>query len=285
MQFLRHPATFGAAFLLTTAAPFTYGFWHRPEVIAQTAQPTGQTQASSEKEQAMATDASPAFLVATIKPTDLNTTRQGWSFESEGRHITCFNATLKDIVRLAYGVHDKQIVGEPEWFSKDRFDVNGVPDQPGVPSIKQIQHMYQELLADRFHMVFHRETREMPIYALTIAKGGPILTPAGPAQARSNAGNSGGIGFRVIKATNLSISDLGLNLNSYEDRPVIDQTLLPGRYNFTLKWTYDVPDEHEPNAPPSLFTALKEQLGLRMDAVKGSAPVLVIDHVERPTGN
>lgn len=233
----------------------------------------------------MAPDARPGFLVATIKPTDPNTTRQGWSFESEGRHITCFNATLKDIVRLAYGVHDKQIVDAPEWFSKDRFDINGVPDQPGVPGVQQLQHMYQELLADRFHLVFHRETREIPIYTLTVAKGGPILTPAGPDQAQSNAGNSGGAGFRVLKATNLSMSDLGLNLNSYEDRPVIDQTLLPGRYNFTLKWTYDVSHENDPNAPPSLFTAIKEQLGLRMDAVKGPAPVLVIDRVEHPTEN
>lgn len=285
MQFLRHPATLGAAFLLTTTAPVANSLWPRPEVPTQTAPPTGQTQAPSEKAQAMATGASPAFLVATIKPTDPNTTRQGWSFESEGRRITCFNATLRDIVRLAYGVHVKQIVDEPEWFSKDRFDVNGVPDQPGVPSIKQIQHMYQELLADRFHLVFHRDTREMPIYALTVARGGPILTPAGPEQARSNAGNSGGIGFRVIKATNLSLSDLALNLNSYEDWPVIDQTSLPGRYNFTLKWSYDVSSENEPNAPPSLVTALKEQLGLRLDAVKGPAPVLVIDHVEHPTQN
>ena len=280
MQLLRHPVPFGAAFLLTTAT-LADARWPKPDLPPRTA----QTQAASEKDQAMATGASPAFLVAAIKPTDPNTTRQGWSFESEGRHITCSNASLKDIVRLAYGIHDKQIVGAPEWFSKDHFDISGVPDQPGVPSNQQLQHMYQQLLADRFHLVFHRETRDIPIYALTVAKGGPILTPAGPDQAQSNAGNSGGTGFRVIKATYLSISDLGLNLNSYEDRPVIDQTSLPGRYNFTLKWTYDVSHENDPNAPPSLVTALKEQLGLRMDAVKGPAPVLVIEHVEQPTEN
>ena len=133
------------------------------------ATPSGSLQQASAqapaKESPMAPDATPTFLVATIKPTDPNTTRQGWSFESEGRRITCFNATLEDIVSVAYGMHAKQIVDAPDWFYKDRFDINGIPDQPGVPSIKQIQHMYQTLLAERFHLVFHRDTREIPIYA------------------------------------------------------------------------------------------------------------------------
>jgi uncharacterized protein (TIGR03435 family) len=83
----------------------------------------------------------------------------------------------------------------------------------------------------------------------------------------------------------MSIPDFAFNMNFYEDRPVVDETSLPGRYDFTLKWTYDLSKEDETDAPPSIFTAIKEQLGLRMDAVKGPAEVFVIDHIERPSGN
>jgi uncharacterized protein (TIGR03435 family) len=224
---------------------------------------------AAEKESSMDAGASPTFLVAAIRPSDPNPTKPGWSFESEGHHITCRNATLNDIVGMAYGIHTKQVVGAPEWFSKLRFDINGVPDLPGVPNFKQEQHMYQELLADRFHLVSHRETREIPIYAITVSKGGPILTPADPKETLTNTGSSGGSGFRTLKFTNVSMADLALNLSFYEDRPVIDQTSVSGRYNFTLKWTYDVSMENEAGMPPSLFTAVKEQIGLRMDAVKG----------------
>ncbi len=282
MQFRHYVAACGAVFLLTAAA--THAFSPKP---------ISPPQSAPKLEQAMAPDASPSFLVATIRPTDPSTTRQGWSFESEGRQITCANATLNDIVRIAYGVHARQIVDAPGWFSKERFDIKGVPDEPGVPSIQQLQHMYQQLLADRFHLVLHHETRDLPIYAITVAKGGPLLTPAKPEEVRSNAGNSGGVGFRILKATNLSLSNLALNLNLYEDRPVIDQTALEGKYDFTLKWTYDVSQdvskdvskENETSAPPSLIVAMKEQLGLRLEAVKGPAPVLVIDQVEHPTSN
>jgi len=241
-------------------------------------------QSGIEKEPPMAADAHPGFLVATIKPSDPNSVTQGWSFESEGHHINCLNATLDDIISSAYGIHVKQIVGAPEWFSKDRYDIRGVPDEPGIPNLKQTQQMYQELLADRFHLVFHRETRELPIYAITVAKGGPLLTPADPGKT-TNTGSSGGHGERILKFRSISMPDFALNMNFYEDRPVIDQTSLQGRFNFTLKWTYDLDRTADPDAAPSLSTAMKEQLGLKFDAVKGPAPVLVIDHVERPSEN
>lgn len=238
---------------------------------------------SVEVEQPMARDASPGFLVATIKASDPDST-SGWGFPTDGHRISCVHATVATILSVAYGTHIKQIVGGPEWLSKDRYDINGIPDVDGVPNLKQMQEMYQKLLAERFHLIFHRETREMPIYAITVAKGGPILKIADPSETL-NTGNSGGGGQRTLKFTNMSMSAFALNMNFYEDRPVIDQTSLPGRYDFSLKWTYDVSRESEPGAPPSLFTAIREQLGLRMDAVKGPAEVLVIDHVERPSEN
>jgi len=243
-----------------------------------------RAQAGIEKEQPMAADASPGFLVAAIKPSDPNTPLQGWSFESEGHHINCRNATLTDILSMAYGIHTKQIVGAPEWFSKDHFDITGIPDVPGLPNVKQTQQMYQKLLAERFHLVFRREIREMPIYAITVAKSGPILKPADPGET-TNTGNSGRAGERILKFRSMSMPDFALNMNFYEDRPVINQTSLQGRYDFTLKWTYDVSRASDPDTAPLLPTAMKEQLGLKFDAVKGPAPALVIDHVERPSEN
>jgi uncharacterized protein (TIGR03435 family) len=117
-----------------------------------------------------------------------------------------------------------------------------------------------------------------------VAKGGPLLKIADPNE-ELNTGSSGGGGQRTLRFSNMSMPNLALNLNLYEDRPVIDKTALSGRYDFTLKWTDDVSKEDEPNAPPSIFTAIREQLGLRMDAVKGPAEVLVIDQLERPSAN
>ncbi len=127
---------------------------------------TPEANISAEKEVPMARDASPDFLVATIKPGNPDSTG-GWAFPTEGRHISCVNATVATIMVVAYGIHAKQIVGGPEWLSKDRYDINGIPDVPGVPDLKQMQEMYRKLLANRFHLIFHREIRDIPIYALT----------------------------------------------------------------------------------------------------------------------
>jgi uncharacterized protein (TIGR03435 family) len=251
--------------------------------IALQAQKSNPAQApTTEAEQPMAENANPGFLVATIKPSD--PAAIGWGFPDGGRHVSATNASVATLMMIAYRVHPKQIVGGPDWAAKDGYDISGVPDLPGTPSLPQTQEMYQKLLADRFHLIFHRETREMPIYAITVAKGGPTLKLADPTEPL-NTGNRGGGGRRILKFTNMSIPDFALNMNFYEDRPVIDQTALTGRYDFTLKWTYDLTKEDEPDAPPSIFTAIKEQLGLRMDAVKGPAEVLVIDHIDRPSEN
>jgi uncharacterized protein (TIGR03435 family) len=263
------------------ATCFTLLFLMTGSCVVLKAQAPNPAQAKSE--QPMAKDANPGFLVATIKPSD-PAAGEGWAFPDEGRHVSATNASVATILSVAYRIHIKQIVGGPEWLSKDRYDINGVPDVPGVPNLPQTQEMYQKLLADRFHLVFHRETRQLPIYAVTVAKGGPNLKLADPSEPL-NTGNSGKGGRRTLKFTNMSMPDFALNMNFYEDRPVIDQTSLPGRYDFTLKWTYDLTKEDEPDAPPSVFTAIKEQLGLRMDAVKGPAQVFVIDHVERPSEN
>jgi uncharacterized protein (TIGR03435 family) len=239
-------------------------------------------QSSIEKTQPMAKNASPSFLVATIKPSDPNETRDG--FPLDGRHLACVNETVDTILTVAYGIHVKQIVNAPEWLSKDRFDITGVADTPGVPNLEQQQQMWRKLLADRFHLILHRETRELAVYAVRIAKSPPMLKVADPGKAM-NTGNSTSGGQRTLKFRNMSMAGFILNMNWYLDRPIVDQTSLPGNYDFTLKWTFDDTAPPDPDAPPSLFTAIKEQLGLKLDAVKGPAEVLVIDHIEQPSAN
>jgi uncharacterized protein (TIGR03435 family) len=237
---------------------------------------------TTEKEHPMPPDASPAFEVATIRPSDPNSTRDG--FPTDGRHVSCLNESVTTIMSVAYGIHIKQIVDGPDWISKDRFDVNGIPDVTGVPNLGQMQQMYRKLLADRFHLAFHREVRDLPIYAIRITQGGVHLRPAKPDE-HLNTGNRQSGGQRTLRFTNMPMSAFALNMNFYMDRPVIDQTSLNGAYDFTLTWTFDDAKVSDADAAPSIFTAVKEQLGLKFEAVKGPAEVFVIDDVERPSEN
>ncbi len=242
--------------------------------------------AGAQKSAPMAGDALPSFEVATVRPSDPNdpNAAKGWSFESEGHRITCKGATILNIVQVMYGVQSAQIVGGPDWMKRDRFDISGVPDLPGDPDTAQIQAMYRRLLAERFSLKLHHEMRVMPVYALTVAKGGPFLKVADPSEA-VNTGNLGDSSQRTLRFTNMSMREFAKNMDVFADRPVVDNTLLPGRYDFTLKWTFEVSAEGRPGAPPSLFEAMKEQLGLRMDAAKGPSEVIVIDQVEKPSEN
>ncbi len=232
----------------------------------------------------MRAGADPSFEVATIKPSKAYS-RPGWGFPVEGRHITCYNATIVDMISIAYGIHAMQIEGGPDWIRQDRFDVDGVADVPGHADLEQQQGMWRKLLADRFQLKLRRDMRELPVYAITVAKGGPKnLTIAQPGE-HLNAGNRGAAGERILRFTNMPLSVFAFNLDFYLDRPVIDETGLTGSYDFTLKWTYDDSKTGDSEAPPSLPTALKEQLGLEMKAAKGPAAVFIVDHVEQPSPN
>jgi uncharacterized protein (TIGR03435 family) len=149
--------------------------------------------------------------------------------------------------------------------------------------------MIQQLLADQFKLVAHTETRQLPVYALVVAnpKTGPKIQPAKDLN-RSISLNNG-----QIKAEGITLEDLAQKLTrSLSDvlgRVVIDQTGLTGRYDLTLKWTSDMTTSttpnSEPDAPPDIFTAIQEQLGLKLESTKAPVPVLVIDHVEMPSEN
>ena len=232
----------------------------------------------------MSADANPSFEVATIKPSDPNDHNYG--FHLSGHSIFIENQTVNSLISFAYSVQQKQIAGGPAWFGTDRFDIKGVPDAEGEPSWQQQKVMLQKLLADRFKITFHREKRELSIYAITVLKSGPKLatSKSDPNALADQTGNGNG-SQQMVKYTNNSMAEFALALQSNLDRPVVDQTGLNGKFDFSLEWTSDQSQAADSNAAPVFFTAIQEQLGLKIEATKGLADVLVIDHVERPSDN
>jgi uncharacterized protein (TIGR03435 family) len=241
-------------------------------------------------------NAKPGFEVATIKPSPPN--RPGKNFGFRGGHFMSRNTNLNDLIAFAYGLHSKQIVDAPAWFGTDLYDIEGKPDVEGRPSPTQMQTMVQGLLTDRFQLKFHHDKRELSVYVISVASGGPKMT-------KSTAGPDDPIGFGLrglgdLVVRNLTMAGFATWMQSgVMDKPVVDETELSDRYDFTLKWT---PDESQfaqfrgtgavvptptddPKAPPSLYTAMQEQLGLKMGPAKFPDDVIVIDHVEKPSEN
>ncbi len=241
----------------------------------------------------MAADADPSFEVATIKPTKPD--EQGKMFRVMGGRFATVNTSLTELITFAYGLHPKQVKGGPVWMETDHFDLEGKPDAPGTPNDKQLRTMVQKLLTERFKLKFHEENKELSVYALTVAKSGPKMTKSTSDQALP------GLFFRalgVLTVQNATMQDFAnLMQSAVLDRPVVDETALAGRWNFLLKWTPDdsqfggmrgnapTPPADAPNAPPALYTAIQEQIGLKLDATKAPVKVLAIDHVEKPSEN
>jgi len=162
----------------------------------------------------------------------------------------------------------------------------------------QIGDMLQKLLVDRFQLKFHRETKELSVYVIKVASGGEKMTETTAAPSDPPGFGFRGLGNLIVR--NLSMADFAKGMQTtVTDRPVVDQTGLAGRWDFTLKWTPDdsqfaqfrgavpqpPPAGDSPNAPPSLYTAMPEQLGLKIEATKAPDDVMVIDHVEKPSPN
>lgn len=161
-------------------------------------------------------------------------------------------------------------------LATERFDIDAT--FPGNTTPEQLRPMLQALLAERFKLALHKETRQLPTYALTVAKGGPKIHPVDEGQPKT----SGGVGH--LEATRIGMRKLADLLARQEGVPVTDSTGLTGVFDFTLEWTPDNASPSDNGA--SIFTALQEQLGLKLDARKGPVEVLVIDAVEKsPTAN
>jgi uncharacterized protein (TIGR03435 family) len=252
------------------------------------------TWAVPEPPKAMAADAKPKLDVVTVKPSD--PTRPGKLFTIRGTHAMTINTNLNDLITFAYGLHAKQIVDGPAWFDTDKFDIDGVPDVPGRPSSAQLKMLIQDVLTQRFNLKFHHEQRDLSVYVLTVAKGGPKMTVTADLPSASRNFLYRGLGDLTV--TNSTMKDFCDGMQgSAMDKPVVDHTGLTERYDFMLKWTPDdsqfaqfgprppQKESDDPNAPPSLYTALQEQLGLKLEATKAMTDVFVIDHVEKPSAN
>jgi uncharacterized protein (TIGR03435 family) len=233
----------------------------------------------------MAKDADPDWEAVTIKPSDPEDHNAG--FQIHGRQLYMERETVQTMLLMAYGMHKKQVAGAPDWTETERWDMQGVPDAPGQPSIKQYQSMVRKLLVDRFGLKSHTENREMPVYALTVAKGGSKLTKSqGDPNGLMNGNDHENGGQRIMQETNITMNEFALVMKFFMDRPVVDQTGLTDRYDFQLKWTFDeTRAPADDTAAPGLFTAIQEQLGLKLDPVKAPADVLVVDHIDRPSAN
>jgi len=233
----------------------------------------------------MAKDADPDWEVVTVKPGDPDGRDSG--FQLHGRNVEIKRKTVKSMLLFGYGVNKKEIVNAPDWIDSELWDVKGVPDVPGQPSLKQYQSMTRKALAERFGLVTHMEQREMEVYAITLAKGGPKMTPsAGDPNGLPDESDNENGGQMTVQMENTSMGELALMLRFMMDRPVVDQTGLTGRYDFKLQWTSD--ESKAPtdgSAPPAIFTAIQEQMGLKLEPVKAQTDVMVIDKVERPGAN
>jgi uncharacterized protein (TIGR03435 family) len=222
----------------------------------------------------------PAFEVASIKPSKADASSSGIN-TGNGR-ISGNNVTLKRCIMGAYAVGPNQIVGGPDWLDLDRFEITAKAEEPVGDTA--LMTMLQTLLAERFKLALHRESKPTDVYVLERANKEPKLEKGDGKGATTNNGRGN------IVAKNASMDRFAETLSRQMDRPVVNQTGLPGVFNLTLQWTPDTarPARTEDGARiegPSVFTAIQEQLGLRLRAQKVPVEVLVIDSAQRPSEN
>ena len=238
------------------------------------------TAAGAQAVATMAPEAHPSFEVATVKPSDPSDQSSGFHLEGHRIFIEC--QTVEAMMMFAYNVHPRQIVNAPDWVGSEKFDVKGVPDAEGEPNLKQFREMVRTLLADRFELKVRADKREMTVYALRVAKGGPkIAKTAGPADAMADQTGNG----HMMRFTANTMDEFAGGLQYMVDRPVVDQTGMAGKYDFTLRWSPEGAPRNDPDAAQPLFTAIPEQLGLRLEATKALTDVQVVDHIARPSAN
>jgi bla regulator protein BlaR1 len=307
---LRWKMMLGAAGLLAVVVPLGLGLTH-----AQSAAAVPNANAANLPVA--------KFEVASIRPAasqDVHRVMMRVMDSPTDSRFYATNVTLKMLVRIAYGIQDAQIEGGPGWLGSDHYDIQAKADSSVDAELKKLppdeaklvkEHMLQELLADRFHLKIERQTKQMPVYALMVAKNGPKLQPAkagdgiagpngkGPG-AMMRIQQGGEMSFQMMSA---SMESLAQVLSQRLNRTVLDKTGLKGRYDFILHWT---PDESEvpmmaaaPGMPPggtgptptpdssgpSIFTALQDQLGLKLKSEKGPVDALEIVSASQPTAN
>ena len=277
-----HNLNFARRLLLAAAGfaavvlPLAVGAFHILPVRAQ--QPSGPLQ----------------FDAASVKPSNPSSTNGTVVSVSPGGRLRAVNATLRDLIETAYDLRSFQIEGGPRWADASKYDVDATPGTPPQGATVRpagwtnVRFEVQALLKDRFQLQLHRETRTARIYSLTIAKGGiksSVLSATQSPQKGINAGQGTMLGEAA------SMTQLAYKLSRLLQRPVVNNSGLEGNFDFKLEWTPDLAPSAPDGQPvdtsggPSIFSALREQLGLSLEATKGPVDVLVIDHADKPSEN
>jgi len=277
----------------------------------------GQTPAQTGAAPQAADTKLPVYDVVSIKPDKTGSGDIRIMSRTDG--LSFSNVSLKMLLQNAYGIREDLISGGPGWVDSAHFDIEAKVVDPNMDQLKKLTReqrraMLLPLLADRFQLKVHTETKILPVYELVVAKGGPKLTEVTPPPPSPDAGNppygapppslpplpdpSKGpvaLGFGSMMIRNGELTGRGValpvlvNMLAQQlNRTVLDKTGLTGKYDMTLKWTpEDAPpqDNGTGDSSPSIFTALQEQLGLKLQPAKGPVECLVIDHAEMPTEN
>jgi uncharacterized protein (TIGR03435 family) len=240
------------------------------------------------------------FDVASVK---LHTTddQRVYMVAQPGGRFVAANITLRFLIRSAFQLQGDQIVGGPNWLDTDRFDIDARATQAPGPPNAQLLDRLQTLLADRFTLTTHREKRELPVFALEHAGRdaslGPGLRPTACPEltvdlSRPQPCTDAQTGIGSLTMRGMPFNQFTPFLSSFVNRVVVDRTGLDGRYDIELKWTPEQPAQGRAGEPPatdpnaiSIFTAIQEQLGLRLNSTRDMVDVLVIDTLEHPTPN
>jgi len=254
----------------------------------------------------------PVFDVVSVKPNKSDSGMVRIMPKPDG--YSASNVSLKMLIQSAYGIREDLVSGAPSWADSARFDIDAKVAGPDVDALKKLgqeqrRSMLQPLLADRFKLKIHSETKQLPVYELVLAKGGSKLKEATAGDTYGNGikgpdgvGRGGMMRFGPgqLTAQAVPITSLANILSQQLHRTLIDKTRLTGKYDLELNWTpdqgsdpmfkgADSSQQRADAAPdasgPSIFTALQEQLGLRLQSTKGPVETLVIDHVEMPSEN
>ena len=232
------------------------------------------------------------FEVATLKPSDGTSRGAAARALPGGERYVATNASLKDLITVAYRLRHDQVSGGPGWMGRDRYDLNAKAERPST--VDELRVMLQNLLAERFQLEFHRAPKEGAVYFLSVDNGGPKL--------KAGATTDSAIDIKQLKpfhmqwtGTAASMDDVAWRLCEVLDRPVVNRTELKGGYDFELSYTADVPavlaagtlinGEPLDISGPRVFEALRKQLGLRLDAGKAAVDAIVVDRAEKPAAN